>query len=64
MDQNNAPLGQEVEPEIPQNTETPTESTNQESFSMESLLEEQGLNLDFPTPGEIREGIIATIREN
>ena len=64
MDQNNAPLGQEVEPEIPQSIENPTETTNQETFSMESLLEEQGLNLDFPTPGEIREGIIATIREN
>lgn len=64
MDQNNAPQGQEVSPEIPQNAETPTETTSQETFSMESLLEEQGLNLDFPTPGEIREGIIATIREN
>jgi len=64
MDQNNAPQGQEVSPEVPQHAETPTETTSQETFSMESLLEEQGLNLDFPTPGEIREGIIATIREN
>lgn len=31
---------------------------------MEVLLEEQGLNLDLPTPGEMRQGIIATIREN
>jgi small subunit ribosomal protein S1 len=64
MDQNNAPQGQEVTPEVPQNAETPSETPTQETFSMESLLEEQGLNLDFPTPGEIREGIIATIREN
>ncbi|HEX7975482.1 MAG TPA: S1 RNA-binding domain-containing protein [Anaerolineales bacterium] len=31
---------------------------------MESLLEEQGLSLDFPTQGEIRKGYIATIRDN
>jgi small subunit ribosomal protein S1 len=31
---------------------------------MESLLEEQGLSLDFPNQGEIRRGVIATIREN
>ena len=31
---------------------------------MESLLEEQGLSLDFPNQGEIRQGFIATIRDN
>lgn len=31
---------------------------------MESLLEEQGLSLEFPTQGEIRQGFIATIRDN
>jgi small subunit ribosomal protein S1 len=31
---------------------------------MESLLSEEGLGLDFPSQGEIRKGIIATIREN
>jgi small subunit ribosomal protein S1 len=30
---------------------------------MESLLEEQGLSLDFPSQGEIRQGFIATIRD-
>jgi small subunit ribosomal protein S1 len=35
-----------------------------ETPSMESLLEEQGLSLDFPSQGEIRQGVIATIREN
>lgn len=31
---------------------------------MESLLEEQGLSLEFPSQGEIRQGFIATIRDN
>ena len=35
-----------------------------EMHSMETLLEEQGLGLDFPKQGEIRTGVIATLGEN
>jgi len=64
MEQNGALLGQEAEPEKNQNVESkPTEHNPQESSSMQTLLEE-GLSLDFPTQGEIRQGFIATIREN
>ncbi len=69
MEHNNALIGQEVEPE---NKQVEAQAHDQETKerpapempSMESLLEEQGLSLDFPKPGEIRQGIIATIREN
>lgn len=65
MEHNNALIGQQVEPESDQNNESQnTERPAQESPSMESLLEEQGLSLDFPTQGEIRKGYIATIRDN
>lgn len=58
MEQNNALSGQEAEVEKPENAVQP------EISSMESLLEGQDLGLDFPTQGEIRRGIIATIRDN
>ena len=65
MEQQNALVGQEVEPAGNQTGQAPSEAAPvQESASMESLLEEQGLSLDFPTQGEIRQGVIATIREN
>ena len=64
MDQENALNGQEVEPETPQAASASNEGTAQEGPSMESLLEEQGLNLDFPAQGEIREGFIAALRDN
>jgi len=65
MDQNNAPPGQEAfaesgQPLEEQNQEPPTEKP----ASMEALLEEQGLGLDFPQQGEIRTGVIASIGEN
>lgn len=60
MEQFNALNGQEVEPGIMQEGE----SQSQEAASMQSLLDEQGLSLDFPTQGEIRQGFIATIRDN
>jgi len=65
MDQNNAPTGQEAFAESGQ----PLEEQNQEpatekQASMETLLEEQGLGLDFPQQGEIRTGVIASIGEN
>ncbi len=49
MEHNGALFGQEAE--------------TSESQNMQALLEE-GISLDFPTQGEIRRGIIATIREN
>ena len=64
MEQKNALDGQTAEPEKAQNNNASTEQSVQESSSMESLLEEQGLSLDFPKQGEIRQGVIATIRDN
>jgi small subunit ribosomal protein S1 len=65
MEQNNAQTGQEVEPEISQKPASqPPEPSTPENASMQTLLDEQGLSLDFPIQGEIRQGIIATIREN
>lgn len=77
MENEDARIGQEVENEERQNwgvnsdgqegsapESSSQETPSQEAPSMEVLLEEQGLNLDLPTPGEMRQGIIATIREN
>jgi small subunit ribosomal protein S1 len=65
MEQNDALVGQKVEPEPNQTSEAQNaEHPTPESTSMESLLEEQGLSLDFPNQGEIRKGFIATIRDN
>jgi len=65
MEQNDALVEQKVEPEQNQTSESPNaERPISESPSMESLLEEQGLSLDFPSQGEIRKGFIATIRDN
>jgi small subunit ribosomal protein S1 len=52
MEDNGAPMGQEVEA-----------GDVQRDTTMQSLLEE-GLSLEFPNQGEIRTGFIATIREN
>lgn len=63
MDQNNAQLGQEASAENDK-TEV-TQAQNAESqASMESLLQEEGLGIDFPQQGEIRRGIIASIGES
>jgi small subunit ribosomal protein S1 len=62
MEKNDALEGRKIE-----NGETSSvkeETVAQEASSMAMLLEEQGLNLDLPTPGEIRQGFIAAIREN
>jgi small subunit ribosomal protein S1 len=65
MEEQNALVGQEVEPAGLETGQIPAEAAPApESSSMESLLEEQGLSLDFPTQGEIRQGVIATLREN
>ncbi len=55
MEQDNALLGQG---DAPENT-LPQEGAN--STNMEDLLQEEGLALDFPQPGEIRTGTIASI---
>lgn len=60
MEQNNALDGQEVDP----GNMHDSENQAQEAASMQSLLDEQGLSLEFPTQGEIRQGFIATIRDN
>jgi small subunit ribosomal protein S1 len=66
MDKIDAITGQGEQPDSSQPVEN--QSTNLpghiEQNSMESLLEEQGLGLDFPKQGEIRTGVIATLGEN
>lgn len=66
MENNNALPGQQVEPEAgqPVVSPSPEQPNAPEAASMESLLSEQGLSLDFPNQGEIRQGVIATIQEN
>jgi small subunit ribosomal protein S1 len=64
MENNNALIGHGPEADNEQMTENPPELGGQEMTSMESLLEEQGLSLEFPNQGEIRQGFIATIRDN
>jgi len=65
MDQNNAQIGQEAVPEENQTVENnPEERPTTNAASMESLLQEEGLNLDFPKQGEIRTGFIASIGDN
>src|SRR5512137_3063737 len=61
MEQNEALSGQKAEAENSQVSEATPPVPN---MSMETLLEEQGLSLDFPNQGEIRQGFIATIRDN
>jgi small subunit ribosomal protein S1 len=55
MEENNALLGQGALPE----SNPPTEPNN--NVNMETLLNQEGLALDFPQPGEIRSGVIASI---
>ncbi len=58
MEQNDAPLGQGVTPE----SSMPAEGPNNNQTNMETLLKQEGgLALDFPQPGEIRTGVIASI---
>jgi small subunit ribosomal protein S1 len=54
MDQNDAQLEQGVTPENPDNN---AEGSN----NMASLLESEGLSLDFPQQGETRTGVVASI---
>jgi small subunit ribosomal protein S1 len=58
-------IGQGVESENNQVVETQNLTSQvSENQSMETLLEEQGLALDFPKQGEIRTGVIATLGDN
>jgi small subunit ribosomal protein S1 len=59
MDQNNDLLGQGAVPE----SNSPTEHNNN-NVNMETLLNQEGLALDFPQPGEIRSGIVASISQS
>ena len=64
MDQTNAQVGQEEAPEGQTNAKNPEEHPFTNTGSMEKLLQEEGLNLDFPKQGEIRKGVVASIGEN
>ena len=58
MEQFDSSNGEGVNPEKDQIVEPiAEEEPTQEQPSMEVLLEEQGLSLDFPRPGEVRTGI-------
>jgi small subunit ribosomal protein S1 len=65
MDQNNARIGQEAGPDTNQTIQKRSQKQSGERpTSMESLLEQEGLGLDFPKQGEVRTGVIASIGEN
>ncbi|HEX9090030.1 MAG TPA: S1 RNA-binding domain-containing protein [Anaerolineales bacterium] len=64
MDQTNAQVGQEDAPEGQITAKNPEERPVTNMGSMETLLQEEGLNLDFPKQGEIRTGVIASLGEN
>jgi small subunit ribosomal protein S1 len=61
MEQNDAYLGQGVAPE----SNLPTEETSNNNTNMEALLDQEGgMSLDFPQPGEIRTGVVASINQS
>lgn len=62
MAQNDALLGQEAVPE--ENQPIAESPVVEPQGSMEALLKEEGLGLDFPKQGEIRQGVIASIGDN
>jgi hypothetical protein len=65
MEKNNAVQEQEATTEEETvNPENGHEQRPEKPSSMEALLEEEGLGLDFPRQGEIREGVIASLGEN
>ena len=65
MDEDDALNGQEASPENKPTVEADTQVQTSESRpSMDSLLKEEGLSLDFPQQGETRTGVIASIGEN
>ena len=64
MDQTDVQIGQEEAPEGQINAKSPEEHPATPTGSMEKLLQEEGLTLDFPKQGEIRTGVIASIGDN
>ncbi len=58
MEMNKAPMGQEVAPENPTNDQEP-----EEEMTMEALLEAEGLEMDFPKRGDVRQGEITGITD-
>jgi small subunit ribosomal protein S1 len=60
MDQNNTQLGQGASPESNASTEG-NANNNNNGINMETLLNQEGMALDFPQPGEIRTGVVASI---
>ena len=56
MEQNDALLGQGAAPE----SNMPSDANNNQN-NMESLLNQEGMTLDFPQAGEIRDGVIASL---
>ena len=64
MDQNDTQLEQGVTPEsnqTPENNQPPESTQTPDNHNMESLLQQEGLGIDFPAQGEIRSGFIASI---
>jgi small subunit ribosomal protein S1 len=59
MEQNDALLGQGVAPE----SNLPAEEPSNNNTNMETLLDQEGMSLDFPQPGEIRTGVVASISQ-
>jgi len=59
MEQNDALLGQGVAPE----SNLPAEEPSNNQTNMETLLDQEGMSLDFPQPGEIRTGVVASISQ-
>lgn len=57
MEQNDSLLGQGAAPE----SNSPTERNNSNNVNMETLLNQEGMALDFPQAGEIRTGVVASI---
>ncbi|PWB55706.1 MAG: 30S ribosomal protein S1 [Anaerolineales bacterium] len=64
MDQINAQAGQEEVPEGEVNPKDTDERPTASMDSMESLLQEKGLDIDFPKQGEIRTGVIASLGDS
>ena len=60
MEQNNAQIGQGDLPE----SNPLIDNSKSGTMNMETLLEQEGLALDFPQAGEIRTGVIASIGSN
>ena len=59
MEQTDTPLGQGVAPEG-----NPTTDENNNHNNMESLLNQEGMELNFPQTGEICPGVIASISDS